>query len=62
MTVVIYDTARGFFATRASFMLKAFGHPKVYVLDGGFAKWKKEGHAIESDVSESEFDQAYEYS
>ena len=26
-TVVIYDTGKGWFASRAAFMLKAFGHP-----------------------------------
>ena len=36
MNVVIYETGKGWFATRAAFMLKAFGHPKVYILDGGF--------------------------
>jgi thiosulfate/3-mercaptopyruvate sulfurtransferase len=29
-------------------MLKAMGHDQVAVLDGGFPKWKREGHAVES--------------
>ncbi len=34
-TVVIYEQGKGWFATRAAFMLKVFGHANVYVLDGG---------------------------
>ena len=48
-TVVIYETGKGWFASRAAFMLKAYGHPKVYILDGNFAKWQAESRAIESD-------------
>ena len=45
-TVVIYEDGKGWFATRAAFMLKAFGHPKVHLLDGNFAKWVSEGRAV----------------
>jgi len=38
-TVVIYEQGKGWFASRAAFMLKAYGHPKVFILDGNFAKW-----------------------
>ena len=49
MTVVCYETGKGWFASRAAFMLKSFGHPKVYILDGNFKKWQSEGRAVESD-------------
>jgi len=46
-TVVCYDTgAMGFFAHRAAWMIHAMGHPDVRVLDGGFAKWVKEGKPV----------------
>ena len=60
MTVVIYETGKGWFATRAAFMLKAFGHPKVYVLDGGYAKWTSEGRATEGS-DDGAFDSSYGY-
>ena len=57
--VVCYDTgAMQFFGYRAAWMLQAMGHPNVQVLDGGFAKWTKEGKAVEctnADVKESDF-------
>ena len=47
--VVCYDTgAMQFFGYRAAWMLQAMGHPNVQVLDGGFAKWTKEGKAVEA--------------
>ena len=49
-TVVCYDSLTGAlnsaFANRGSFMLKAFGHPDVRILDGGLAKWKAEGKPV----------------
>ena len=59
-TVVIYDTARGFFASRAVFMLKAFGHPRVYLLDGGLTKWTAEGLPTEGNSS-ANFDEEFAY-
>ncbi len=47
-TVVAYDGAGLFSAPRLWWTLKAMGHDKVKVLDGGFPKWKREGRAIES--------------
>ena len=51
-TVVIYETGKGWFATRAAFMLKVFGHPKVHLLDGNFAKWQSEGRPLDSSCDE----------
>lgn len=62
MTVVIYETGKGWFATRAAFMLKAYGHPKVYILDGGFSKWTKEGRATEGSNDDAAFAAEYGYS
>ena len=47
-TVVVYDTAAGWFANRAVFVLRAFGIKNVQVLDGGFKKWTSEGKAVVS--------------
>jgi thiosulfate/3-mercaptopyruvate sulfurtransferase len=37
--VVAYDAANGAFAARLWWMLRAWGHPKVAVLDGGYPAW-----------------------
>jgi thiosulfate/3-mercaptopyruvate sulfurtransferase len=43
--VVVYDQAAGMFAARAWWLLRWLGHDAVAVLDGGFAKWVREGRA-----------------
>ena len=48
-TVVVYDCQKGWFANRGAFMLKAFGHPDVRVLDGGLCKWKAESKEVVGD-------------
>ena len=45
--VVVYDGAGLFSAARVWWLLKLMGHTDVAVLDGGFPKWKAEGHPIE---------------
>lgn len=47
-TVIVYDCQSGAFASRGAFMLKAFGHPDVRILDGGLGKWKKEGRDVQA--------------
>jgi thiosulfate/3-mercaptopyruvate sulfurtransferase len=47
-TVVVYDGAGLFSAPRAWWMLKAMGHDKVMVLDGGFPKWTQEGRPVQT--------------
>src|SRR3954470_21538992 len=37
--VVVYDEQSGMRAARAFWFLEYFGHPRVQVLDGGFAAW-----------------------
>ena len=45
--IVVYDTQGLFSAARVWWMFKVFGHRDVAVLDGGFPKWKREGHPVE---------------
>ena len=46
--VVAYDQDNGMYASRLWWMLRWLGHDAVAVLDGGFAKWTKEGRATAS--------------
>jgi thiosulfate/3-mercaptopyruvate sulfurtransferase len=49
--VVTYATAFHWWATRMWWMLRVFGHERVVVLDGGFQKWKADGHPVESGIA-----------
>lgn len=44
--VVAYDQAGGMFASRLWWMLRWLGFDAVAVLDGGFAKWSREGRPV----------------
>jgi thiosulfate/3-mercaptopyruvate sulfurtransferase len=46
--VVAYDSYGLMSAARAWWMLRIFGHDQVAVLDGGLAKWQREGRMLES--------------
>jgi thiosulfate/3-mercaptopyruvate sulfurtransferase len=46
--IVLYDDSAVKTAARAWFMLTASGWDKVAILDGGLAKWRAEGRALES--------------
>lgn len=48
--VVCYDAGNGSMAARLWWMLRWIGHEKVAVLDGGLAKWTKEGRPVTIDV------------
>jgi thiosulfate/3-mercaptopyruvate sulfurtransferase len=48
--VVCYDAAPGSMAARLWWMLRWIGHDKVAVLDGGLAKWTREGRPLTVDV------------
>jgi thiosulfate/3-mercaptopyruvate sulfurtransferase len=48
--VVCYDGGSGAHASRLWWMLRWVGHENVAVLDGGFAKWQREGRAVTADV------------
>jgi len=44
--VVAYDAGNGAYAARLWWLLRYLGHDAVAVLDGGYAAWLAEGHAI----------------
>ena len=48
--VVCYDGGPGAMAARLWWMLRWIGHDNVAVLDGGFAKWQREGRAVTTDM------------
>ncbi len=47
---VCYDAGPGAMAARLWWMLRWIGHDNVAVLDGGYAKWTKEGRPVTVDV------------
>jgi thiosulfate/3-mercaptopyruvate sulfurtransferase len=48
-TIVVYDgSGTNLSAPRVWWTLRAFGHPRVAVLDGGFGAWQREGRTVES--------------
>jgi thiosulfate/3-mercaptopyruvate sulfurtransferase len=47
---VCYDAGNGSMAARLWWMLRWIGHHQVAVLDGGLAKWTKEGRPVTIDV------------
>lgn len=47
--VVAYDDGDGAFASRLWFLLRALGHERVAVLDGGWTRWQALGLPVESD-------------
>jgi thiosulfate/3-mercaptopyruvate sulfurtransferase len=49
--VVLYSVGTMMWATRFWWMLRALGHPRVAVLDGGFDKWRAEGRPVEAGAS-----------
>jgi thiosulfate/3-mercaptopyruvate sulfurtransferase len=47
--IVVYDgSGSNLSAARAWWMFRAFGHDRVGVLDGGIARWRKEGRPLEA--------------
>lgn len=48
--VVAYDNEAGVFAARLWWMLRWLGHPKVAVLDGGLAAWRRARQPLVTDV------------
>lgn len=51
--IVLYDDAAHVTAARAWVMLRAFGFADVALLDGGIARWKAEGRAVETGPVEA---------
>jgi thiosulfate/3-mercaptopyruvate sulfurtransferase len=46
--VIVYDQAQSAFAARLWWMLRAAGHDRVAVLDGGFDAWTRAGLPLET--------------
>jgi thiosulfate/3-mercaptopyruvate sulfurtransferase len=46
--VVVYDADSGMHASRLWWMLRFMGHDAVALLDGGIARWTREGRAVRS--------------
>jgi thiosulfate/3-mercaptopyruvate sulfurtransferase len=46
--VVVYGGKHLIASARVWWTLRAFGHDRVAVLDGGFARWREEGRAVEA--------------
>jgi thiosulfate/3-mercaptopyruvate sulfurtransferase len=52
--VIAYDGGEGAFAARLWWLLKYAGHENVYVLNGGFKEWKKEGQPVAKEIPRHE--------
>jgi thiosulfate/3-mercaptopyruvate sulfurtransferase len=48
--VVVYEQDSGMRAARAFWLLEYLGHPRVYVLDGGFAAWQRADQPVTTDA------------
>jgi thiosulfate/3-mercaptopyruvate sulfurtransferase len=48
--IVAYDGGSGAMASRLWWMLRWVGHEAVTVLDGGYAKWVKEGRPVNAEI------------
>lgn len=48
--VIAYDDGPGAFASRLWWLLRWLGHQAVAVLDGGFAKWCREGRPLSTEA------------
>jgi thiosulfate/3-mercaptopyruvate sulfurtransferase len=44
--VAVYDQEAGLYASRLWWMLRAFGHDAVALVDGGMARWQREGRPM----------------
>jgi thiosulfate/3-mercaptopyruvate sulfurtransferase len=50
MQVIIYDGAGLFSAPRVWWTFRVFGMENVFILDGGFPKWRAEGRPVEAGM------------
>lgn len=48
--VVIYDNAASMFACRLRWCLRYYGHEDVFILDGGWDKWRAENRPISTEI------------
>jgi thiosulfate/3-mercaptopyruvate sulfurtransferase len=49
-TVIAYDDAGSLAAARLFFVLEYYGHTRTRVLNGGLAKWRREGRPLSREV------------
>lgn len=49
--IVVYDGKGIFSSARVWWMFRAFGHVRVWVLDGGLPRWRASGFDVESSAS-----------
>ena len=52
--VVIYDNAASMFACRLRWALRYYGHEDVFILDGGWQKWRAEGRPLSAGIPQFE--------
>jgi thiosulfate/3-mercaptopyruvate sulfurtransferase len=50
-TIVIYDGPGMYTAPRVWFLFRIMGAKNVFLLDGGFDRWKREGRPVTSEVT-----------
>ena len=50
--IIVYDKSGMLTAPRTYWMLKSFGAPNVYILNGTFSKWEAEKRAVETGETE----------
>jgi len=48
--VILYDTSFGSFAVRLWWLLRSYGHPNTFLLNGGYQAWVSHGNPIETVV------------
>lgn len=48
--VVVYDNAASMFACRLRWCLRYYGHEEVFILDGGWEKWRAEERPISTEI------------
>jgi len=48
--VIIYDEGTGLWAARLWWVLNYYGHERVRIVNGGWAKWEKEGRPVTKEV------------
>ncbi|MEE9594534.1 MAG: rhodanese-like domain-containing protein [Candidatus Hydrothermarchaeales archaeon] len=49
-SIVLYDNANNLFTSRMYWILKYYGHEKVYILDEGLGGWKATGKGITAEA------------
>jgi len=52
-TIIVYDGPGMFTAPRVWWLLRTMGAPNVFVLDGGFDRWKEAGLPVTDDIPQT---------